>query len=214
VLKSLLFITDKVIRGIEFSIINGKVTRMSRYYIRILFLPVPLLVHGCGGGGNNDSDTPHTSAELPVMATPGDDGVFDPAPVWDGASALWMGHSSVNWSSDDPKFSQVHTRIAMSRTAVLTGLTPVSIPIVPFYCPIFKSPSEPVYIRPHGASRSHDFFILVSLLTLAPICGSVFPFLMHVAWNLMHRHVMAELQALTGCPIWWKKPPGGCWKKP
>ncbi|MES9947226.1 MAG: hypothetical protein ABW080_19935 [Candidatus Thiodiazotropha sp.] len=81
----------------------------------IISLLILLPVYGCGGGGNSNDDTSPTAVELQMIATPGDDGVFDPAPAWDGASTLWMSHSSVNWSNDDPLLSQVHTRIAMSQ---------------------------------------------------------------------------------------------------
>ncbi|MEW8296529.1 MAG: hypothetical protein AB2724_17380 [Candidatus Thiodiazotropha sp.] len=93
-----------------------------------------LLVYGCGGG-DSDNDTSHTAVELQMIATPGDDGVFDPAPVWDAADSLWMSHSSVNWSRDDPLLSQVHTRIAMSqdggRSWVDTGADPNQSHLIP-----------------------------------------------------------------------------------
>ncbi len=73
-----------------------------------------LLIFGCGGGGSDSNDPAPVAGEIQVSGTPGDDGVFDPAPAWDGSSTLWMSHSSVNWSTDDPALSQVHTRIASS----------------------------------------------------------------------------------------------------
>ncbi len=73
-------------------------------------------VSGCGGG----SDTGPVATELQVAATPGGDGIFDPAPASDGSSTLWMSHSSVNWSTDDPTLSKVHTRIASSPDSGVT----------------------------------------------------------------------------------------------
>ncbi|MBU1237688.1 MAG: hypothetical protein KJ634_03620 [Gammaproteobacteria bacterium] len=73
-----------------------------------------LLVFGCGGGGSDGGDPAPVASEIQVGATPGDDGVFDPAPARDGSGTLWMSHSSVNWSADDTTLSQVYTRIASS----------------------------------------------------------------------------------------------------
>lgn len=74
-----------------------------------------VLLSACGGGGDKDEGDPNLETdEVQVSGTPGDDGIFDPAPAWDGVSTLWMSHSSVNWSTDDATLSQVHTRIASS----------------------------------------------------------------------------------------------------
>ncbi|MES9991896.1 MAG: hypothetical protein ABW098_08075 [Candidatus Thiodiazotropha sp.] len=105
---------------------------MLRYDLLPLLLL--LLVYGCGGG-SSDSNTSPTAKELQIIGTPGNDGVFDPAPAWDGADSLWMSHSSVNWSSDDPLLSQVHTRIALSQDGgaswVDTGIDPNNSHLTP-----------------------------------------------------------------------------------
>ncbi|MES9972420.1 MAG: hypothetical protein ABW092_20495 [Candidatus Thiodiazotropha sp.] len=108
-------------------------TKLLRYDIKPLL--ILLFVYGCGGGGGNDDNPSQTATELQVIATPGDDGIFDPAPTWDGDTTLWMSHSSVNLSSDDPLLFQVHTRIATSQDGgaswVDTGTDPNNASLLP-----------------------------------------------------------------------------------
>lgn len=84
--------------------------------MRRIFFMVAVLA-SCGGGGGGASDPPATKAaatELAVAGTPGTGGVFDPAPMSDGTTSLWMSYSMVRPSPNLPAMNQVRTRIASS----------------------------------------------------------------------------------------------------
>jgi hypothetical protein len=99
---------------------------IHNHYRRVLHYRSPLLgfiytvllvflLNGCGSGsGGNDLGGGATSGEIEIRGTPGDEGIFDPAPVWDDVSTLWMSYSSVSWSLNDSTLIQVHSRIASS----------------------------------------------------------------------------------------------------
>lgn len=68
----------------------------------------------CGGGGGSSTQPLAGAAEISVAGTPGSNGVFDPAPMADASGNLWMSHSSVQPSSNQPTMNRVRTRIASS----------------------------------------------------------------------------------------------------
>jgi hypothetical protein len=72
---------------------------------------------GACGGKPTAPSPPPAPTRLLVVGSPGSDGVFDPAPMTDGAGGLWMSHSIVRPSPNDAALSQVRTRIASSPDA-------------------------------------------------------------------------------------------------
>ena len=83
----------------------------------------------CGGGGTRGAAP--TPTELRIADAPGDGGVFDPAPMSDGAGGLWMSYSAVATSAHATPaapLDQVRTRLASSSDAGATfadlGLDP------------------------------------------------------------------------------------------
>jgi hypothetical protein len=72
------------------------------------------LAASCGGGGNSAAPQPTPVAEISIAGTPGSNGVFDPAPMSDGAGNLWMSYSMVRPSSNLASMNQVRTRVASS----------------------------------------------------------------------------------------------------
>lgn len=71
----------------------------------------------CGGSASGDTvgSLPQAGpTELRIAGSPATDGVFDAAPTLDGSNTLWMSHSIVRASPNDPIVPQVRTRIASS----------------------------------------------------------------------------------------------------
>jgi hypothetical protein len=81
----------------------------AAFFLALLMLPLS----SCSGGGSSDGTT-LAASEIHVIGSPGSDGVFDPAPMSDGAGNLWMSHSIVRPSPNDAVLGQVRTRIAAS----------------------------------------------------------------------------------------------------
>lgn len=88
-------------------------------FARFAFVTVALLsLNSCGGGGGG-SPRPHTegAVEISVANSPATDGIFDPAPMADGAGHLWMSYSDVTTSPNDANLGMVHTRVASTTDA-------------------------------------------------------------------------------------------------
>jgi hypothetical protein len=81
---------------------------------RIFFLVAVLASCGGGGGGSDPPATKTATTEFAVVGTPGSGGVFDPAPMSDGTTNLWMSYSMVRPSPNLATMNQVRTRIASS----------------------------------------------------------------------------------------------------
>lgn len=105
------------------------------------FLILAIALASCGGGGGGSASTPAKAAavELAVAGTPGTNGVFDPAPMSDGTSSLWMSHSMVRPSPNQPAMNQVRTRIASSpdggRSWTDLGIDPNGLAYADFQVP-------------------------------------------------------------------------------
>lgn len=105
---------------------------------KLLCMVVALASCGGGSGGSNPPATP-SAVELTVAGTPGTGGIFDPAPMSDGTTSLWMSYSMVRPSPNLASMDQVRTRIASSpdqgRTWTDLGIDPNGLSYDDFQVP-------------------------------------------------------------------------------
>jgi hypothetical protein len=162
---------------------------MDRNAAALLLMLLLAPLSSCGGGGSSAGtarDTIVTASEIRVVGSPGSDGVFDPAPMSDASGNLWMSHSMVRPSPNDPNLFQVRTRIAASpdggSTWSDTGVDPNNLADADFQVPpgsgswvTWRFEVSRLLFDPYDADASRRWKILWHRVAAADIGGRQTP---------------------------------------